>query len=65
MRYTHRHRCVNCKTYLSHHVVMYSHGRCPACGYKGPNACTIVDTIEEVGFWKGWWPFREWVAKSD
>jgi hypothetical protein len=26
---------------------MYSHGRCPLCGYKGPRAGTIMDTTEE------------------
>jgi predicted RNA-binding Zn-ribbon protein involved in translation (DUF1610 family) len=43
--------CVDCKKRLSYSKVMYSHGVCPHCGYKGPDACTIVDTYEKSGRW--------------
>ncbi len=34
--------CVNCDENLTEVEVMYSMGRCPLCGHKGKNACTIV-----------------------
>ena len=53
-------KCTNCKKFLSRSHVMYSSGRCPKCGYKGPYANTIVDTIS-VGYRfvynRKWWQF--------
>lgn len=37
-------RCVSCKTEVSWHVKMNSHGRCPVCGHKGEQSSTIMDT---------------------
>lgn len=59
--------CVSCDHLLSYREVMYSHGRCPYCGYKGPRAITIVDTKERAyrivrtGPWWAFWRKRvEW-----
>ena len=55
-----RQRCVSCKRWLADYVVMYSDGLCPCCGYKGPNAVTIVATTEESIRWittSPWWRF--------
>lgn len=40
--------CKYCEHILSFEEKMDSHGRCPYCGKKGPNACTIIDTIEKA-----------------
>jgi hypothetical protein len=39
-------RCIECKKPMSYNTMMYSHGRCPMCGYKHPRACTIVECTE-------------------
>lgn len=39
------HKCVNCKGVLNNTQRMYSGGCCPLCGYIGPHAGTIVDTV--------------------
>ena len=54
-------RCTFCRTPVSYHTAMHSHGRCPHCGVKARNACTIMDTTEHaykeerttygLGFW--------------
>jgi len=57
--------CVNCHSELSYNNRMYSHGRCSACGYKGKNAGTIVDTyekaytIEKIPSGKWWIPDKK------
>lgn len=55
-------RCVSCNQRLSEFERMYSHGRCPCCGYKSPSAGTIVDTTERayrtVVTWSMKFPFR-------
>lgn len=45
------HRCVSCGHVVSYHTRMYSHGRCPHCGYKGKHAGTIMDTTEHAFRW--------------
>lgn len=40
--------CVNCDREMSYHAVMYSHGRCSMCGFKGEDAATIVETYEKA-----------------
>lgn len=54
-------RCSSCHESLTFYQKMYSHGRCPKCGYKGISAGTIVDVIEvpyrlkfESPRWKFW-----------
>lgn len=42
----HELRCVHCQHPMSKHTMMYSSGRCPYCGFKHPNACTIVKCTE-------------------
>ena len=53
------HRCVECKERLSGTQVMYSGGRCPHCGHKAPEACTIVSTVESAARRTKlpWWNF--------
>ena len=53
--------CNDCDHRLSNHEKMYSHGRCPYCGEKGPGACTIVNTYSKAvrfcrtrPIWKIW-----------
>ncbi len=56
-RYVTTRHCINCKKKVSFRTKMYSMGRCPHCGYKGMDACTIMDTIEryeEVPWWNFW-----------
>jgi len=38
--------CVDCAEEMTWDQMMNSHGCCPYCGYKGPNADTVVDTYE-------------------
>ncbi len=40
--------CVKCKETLSLSQILYSHGRCPECGYKGQSAGSIVDVQDTV-----------------
>jgi len=40
--------CVYCEHVLSYSEKMDSHGRCPYCGEKHPNAVTIVETKERA-----------------
>lgn len=40
--------CIECDHKLTDHERMYSHGRCPYCGFKHKDACTIVKTREEA-----------------
>ena len=42
--------CKYCEEKLTTNQVMYSEGRCPLCGIKGENACTVVD-IDEEAIW--------------
>jgi DNA-directed RNA polymerase subunit RPC12/RpoP len=55
-------RCVSCQHRVSHHEKMYSHGRCPYCGFKGAHAGSIMYVTEHayrlVRYGK-WWQF--WV----
>ena len=61
--------CVKCKKELSNYQKMYSNGRCLECGYKHPDACTIVRTTEKAKrwihtgkwwqSWKGHWEYKE------
>lgn len=61
-------RCVGCKTTVSHHTKMYSHGRCPSCGYKSENTCAIMETkeipyrlVSNAKWWQFWIkPIREY-----
>ena len=39
-------RCVNCHQAMSFDCKMASYGRCPACGFKGMHAITVVETYE-------------------
>lgn len=41
-------RCEDCRVAMSYSVMMSSGGRCRNCGYKGKNACTIVDCTEHA-----------------
>ena len=56
--------CVNCDKEISHHSVMYNHGRCPLCDFKHPTACTIVETYTKPKIWvkhkSTWWNPRTW-----
>jgi Zn ribbon nucleic-acid-binding protein len=49
--------CVKCTYVLSRKEVMYNNGVCVHCGYKGPSACTIVDTKDYSArrITKTWW----------
>ncbi len=61
-------RCVECKKPINEIDKMYSDGRCPHCGFKHKNACTIVKTTEHAvkivkkpiepppKFWEFWKP---------
>lgn len=40
--------CVHCKNEISYSARMYSHGRCPKCGYKAPWSSTVVKTFERA-----------------
>lgn len=40
--------CKNCDHEMTFSVKMGSYGRCPYCGNKGINACTIIDTYEKA-----------------
>ena len=61
--------CVNCNGEITNCQRMYSHGRCPLCGYKDLSAGTIVHVAEkgyrlkrQVSWWKFWVKStREWV----
>jgi len=58
--------CEACGGELTHSQRMYSHGRCPLCGVKGPGAVTIVNTTERA-YWvehmrRPWWMF--WKPQS-
>ncbi len=46
MRYASQCSCVVCRKDLTRSEVMNSYGRCPLCGYKSPNAGTIVKCNE-------------------
>lgn len=45
-------RCIECKGELTYNEVMYSSGQCLICGYKHPNACTIVGVTEHPYYTK-------------
>ena len=36
--------CISCKKHVDEYTRFYNHGVCNMCGYKGPNAATIVAT---------------------
>jgi len=40
--------CVKCDGQITYYIKMDNHGRCPLCGYKHPDACTIVETYEKA-----------------
>lgn len=42
-------RCASCLARLNHWQRFRSSGTCPLCGHTGPNAGTIVDTIQSSG----------------
>jgi predicted RNA-binding Zn-ribbon protein involved in translation (DUF1610 family) len=55
--------CVSCKERLNEDERYWSHGRCPHCGFKSKNACTIVESYERayriieldsIPWWKFW-----------
>lgn len=53
--------CAACDGELSQRAKMYSNGRCPLCGHKGPGARTIVANkerayrVERIApWWKLW-----------
>ena len=65
--------CTNCHGEVSWRTKMDSDGRCPLCGYKGKDACTIMDTKETAyklvrinPFYKFWKPKfkRVWADAS-
>jgi DNA-directed RNA polymerase subunit RPC12/RpoP len=63
--------CVNCDESLTFHMVMYSHGRCPYCGYKGKTAGTVVDVYNKAyrrvkvgSFLKFWKPIFKYEYKE-
>jgi predicted RNA-binding Zn-ribbon protein involved in translation (DUF1610 family) len=43
--------CVSCNEILSSDEQMYSNGRCPKCGYKDEDACTVVKTYDRGYRW--------------
>jgi len=66
-------RCVSCKKPVTYEQKMRSHGRCPLCGYKDAEACTIMKTTERAYrlvrralWWQprpaSWWQF--WVRPT-
>ena len=54
--------CINCDGEVSHYTKMYSHGRCPLCGYKDPDAATIIKTTEKAYrmIRRPWWKFWDY-----
>lgn len=68
------HCCVKCGAFLTFSEKMYNLGRCPKCGYKHPDASTVVRT-KERGFriatkktgswWQFWKKKEEWIEYAD
>lgn len=59
-------RCVGCKGELSYTTMMYSEGRCPLCGFKHPDACTIVECSESAArrVYPSWWNFWHYTIEE-
>lgn len=53
--------CVFCNHIISWRERMYSYGRCPYCGKKHENACTVMETYEKAYRWKkvGWFKWTK------
>ena len=59
-------RCTECEKAVSHYTKMMSNGRCPMCGYKGYDACTIVNTYETAArrVYPTWWKFWKYTIEE-